>query len=390
MHLTHITTFLQGGAGRIITDLALAQRQAGHQVCVVADAGSAEGYGTYPEYAEELLGGGVEYFTVRSTFTRDVGLNMAAAAELRRLPAAAEADVVHAHAAIPALIGRMMSSGAARHVPVVSTMHGWGIRKTAEQAATDVAVLNQADIVTVPSRAAQAHLLGLGVDGRRIRTIPYGLGSPSRLAIPDEDLARIAGVRRRVHRVAVCIGTIGDRKNQRLIVDALADAPELSVGCIFIGDGDVAGLNDYIQCRGVWSRAVVLGPRRQASRYLSQADALILMSRNEGLPLAILEALRDGTAVVASAIPEIREVFATGAAAWLAAVDDPDDLRAALTALCNETTAALRSRAARNTMVFRARYDGARMVDAYDALYRSLRPRQPARRRVNEAQSCRA
>ena len=38
MRILHLATFLQGGAGRVITDLALAQHAAGHQVRVVASA----------------------------------------------------------------------------------------------------------------------------------------------------------------------------------------------------------------------------------------------------------------------------------------------------------------------------------------------------------------
>ena len=39
MRILHITTFLQGGAGRNITDLAIAQSHAGHDVLVATDAG---------------------------------------------------------------------------------------------------------------------------------------------------------------------------------------------------------------------------------------------------------------------------------------------------------------------------------------------------------------
>ena len=37
MRILHLTTFLQGGAGRVIAALAVAQRQQGHTVTVVAD-----------------------------------------------------------------------------------------------------------------------------------------------------------------------------------------------------------------------------------------------------------------------------------------------------------------------------------------------------------------
>ncbi len=71
MRILHVTTFLQGGAGRIIAALAIAQRRQGHDVTVVADDGGADGYGSYPEYLAALTAAGVPVVAVRSTFTRD-------------------------------------------------------------------------------------------------------------------------------------------------------------------------------------------------------------------------------------------------------------------------------------------------------------------------------
>ena len=54
MRVLHITTFLQGGAGRVITSLARAQKRSGHDVRVVADAGGEPGYESYAEYIDAL------------------------------------------------------------------------------------------------------------------------------------------------------------------------------------------------------------------------------------------------------------------------------------------------------------------------------------------------
>lgn len=54
MRILHATTFLQGGAGRVIASLAVAQRRSGHDVRVVADAGGESGYEHYVEYIDAL------------------------------------------------------------------------------------------------------------------------------------------------------------------------------------------------------------------------------------------------------------------------------------------------------------------------------------------------
>src|SRR5262245_40794387 len=133
MRILHVTTFLQGGAGRIIAALAVAQKRAGHEVVVAADAGGEPGYESYPEYLERLGGAGIPFHPLTSTFKRDLNLNVRAADDLRSVVTARPPDVAHAHAAVPAMIARLALSGR-NGSRVVATMHGWGVRKTREQA----------------------------------------------------------------------------------------------------------------------------------------------------------------------------------------------------------------------------------------------------------------
>src|SRR5262245_12810218 len=126
MRILHVSTFLQGGAGRIIAALAIAQRRAGHDVVVVADSGQHTGYESYPEYITGLREAGVPFHTVTSTFTRDVALNVRAVEELTALLGDRTVDIAHTHAAIPTLVARLALSSRGS-TPLLQTMHGWGI-----------------------------------------------------------------------------------------------------------------------------------------------------------------------------------------------------------------------------------------------------------------------
>ena len=366
MRILHLTTFLQGGAGRNITDLALAQRHAGHDVRVAADAGGEPGYASYPEYLDELAAAGVPVLRLTSTFKRDAALNTRAALELREACASWRPDVAHAHATTPAVVARM--SGVVISGPVVNTMHGWGIRKTPEQALSDIATLEQAAAVVVPSRAAAATLEAAGLEREDVQVIPYGLAVEGRLNAADPDdvraIEQLAAGRRRVG----CIGTIGERKNQRLLIEAL-DREELrNVVAVFIGDGEVDELRARAESCGVGDRVLILGHRPDASRYLSSIDALVLPSRNEGLPLAVLEALRAGTPVAAARIPEIAEALDDGRYGHLFEPNDPLALTAAVRAALATTEAdreRLRTR-------FSTLYTQDRMLASYASLYEEL------------------
>jgi glycosyltransferase involved in cell wall biosynthesis len=310
MRILHVTTFLQGGAGRVIADLAIEQRQARHEVIVVSDGGRQPGYASYPEYLERLGSAGVELHTLRSTFTRDVPLNVDAAGVLSRLIGSRRIDVVHAHAAIPAMVARL--AGGSRATPIVVTMHGWGIAKTEDHARTDVTLLGLADAVVTPSAALRERLRRLGVQQDAMLVVPYGVNATPPNAIDDRDRSLLASIRARSDRVAFCIGTIGERKNQRLLVQALAQEGCERIQAVFIGEGETAALEAEAAGRGIGGRIHVLGYRAEASRYLRYADVVVLPSRDEGQPLVVLEALRDGVPIVASDIPEMLEALDGG------------------------------------------------------------------------------
>jgi glycosyltransferase involved in cell wall biosynthesis/2-polyprenyl-3-methyl-5-hydroxy-6-metoxy-1,4-benzoquinol methylase len=473
VRVLHITTFLQGGAGRAITTLAIAQRRAGHQVWVVADAGGAPGYGTYPEYLEALAQARVPCVMVSSTFTRDLRLNLQAARQVRSVlhslpgrhvavpdvtsaptragarsrqtpvdgqdrpdddrsrcgavvcaetppppwslrssrdtilacdtPTGADArdgrragsygwtewhgadtgapfDIVHAHAAIPGLVAHLALRAAPWPVPIVHTMHGWGIAKTPEQERVDVTLLGRADAVVVPSAASAHGLSRRGLCGTALHVIPYGIEDVSPAPIDEADAPLLGALRARGRRVALCVGTIGARKRQGLLVEALAHPGLDNLHAVIIGDGEAAGLVDRARALNVADRLHVLGYRRDASRYLTWADLLVLPSRDEGLPLAVLEAFRAATPVVASFIPEIAEAVTDGVTGFLFDASTPHALAAALVrALCTPRHELERMRRSSRAQ-FETRYRLEPMIRAYERVYHDAIAARVARR----------
>jgi glycosyltransferase involved in cell wall biosynthesis len=249
-------------------------------------------------------------------------------------------------------------------------MHGWGIRKTPEQAATDITLLGLADAIVTPSAAARETLRGLGLDSPAVQVISYGIDERPTGDVPDaEDAPLFERVRGSGSRLAVCIGTIGERKNQALLVEALPSIK--GVNALFIGDGESGPLRTLATKAGVADRVHVLGYRADASRYLPMADALVLPSRNEGLPIVVLEALRAGVPVVGSAIPEIAEAVEDGHTGFLFTPDDAGRLAAALArAMAPDRRAEMRAQA---RQAFEARYGADRMRANYERLYADVR-----------------
>lgn len=179
---------------------------------------------------------------------------------------------------------------------------------------------------------------------------------------------------------------MGARKNQQLLVEALSSLSTLNVHCVFVGDGGIDGLRAAAERAGVADIVRVHGYSPAARRLAGAADLLVLPSRSEGQPVAVLEAFCDGTLVAVSDIPELTELvaddlgfrFASGEAPALAATVQR------IAALPNHTRRTLRER-------MRARYQARFTIEAmtrdYLALYHQLMTAPPTdvRRRESPA-----
>lgn len=89
---------------------------------------------------------------------------------------------------------------------------------------------------------------------------------------------------------AVCVGRIESRKRQDLVAEG---ASKVGIPCDFIGPVKDAILPAGASHIGEWTRD-------QLRRELTQYRALVLMSRSEGQPLVVVEALAAGLSVVVS------------------------------------------------------------------------------------------
>ncbi len=374
MRILHLTTLLQGGAGRAIADLACAQQRAGHWVDVVTSATAPEGYGNYPAYLEQLRDAGVDLHLVDSMFSRELAANLHVVQHLLDRDLLSGTTVVHAHAATPALVALMAKGASGRRVPVVQTMHGWGVRKSAAQQRADVAVMNIVERLVVPASSSADVLRSAGVSRADIAVVAYGVEDDVSSAPASAIRELIDTLRGQQRTVFCCVGTIGERKNQTAIVEAIARMNDPSrVACLFVGDGDASALLARAEALGVDHAVHALGYRTDAPSIARAADWYILPSRSEGQPLSILEAYRDGVPVMASRIPELAELVHDGDTGLLFDHDDPGNLAARMSDALRMTHEARDGQLVRARSRFEAAFTLQAMVLGYAAEYAHAR-----------------
>jgi glycosyltransferase involved in cell wall biosynthesis len=180
--------------------------------------------------------------------------------------------------------------------------------------------------------------------------------------------------------------TLARRKGQDVLLDALGRlAPVGRRFAVWLaGEGPAReALRRRTQRLGLEAAVHLLGRRTDVLALALAADCVVLPSRQEGHPLALLEALALGRPVLACAVGGVPEIVDPGRTGLLVPPEDPAALAAALERLRRDP--ALRARlGAAAARAARARFDVRRSVAAVEALYRRVLAdrREPGVRRA--------
>ena len=337
LSILHLTTFLQGGAGKILCSLAVQQKKEGNQVVVAGDGNPCEGYEDYPEYIKLLQLEDIHRFSVHSLFRRSFNDNLQAAVEIKKIMMREKINIVHANAAIPALIGLIARSSLPGKIPVVLSMQGWGLNKTLEQEKTDITISNLIDAVFPVSFAAKNLLRQKGVVNKNMVVIHNGIDTKIGEICDGVLFTELRDMRSRGIPIVGCIGSLCERKDQATLLKAVACNELNHTQVVLIGEGNSNHLADLARELGIADRTIFAGYRRFADGYLPCFDILVLPSRSEGLPLVILEAFREHIPVIGSDIPEICEIVKEGETGYVFKVGNADDLRRKILVSLNQS-----------------------------------------------------
>lgn len=303
-------------------------------------------------------------------------------ARLRRLLAERRYDVVHLHSPYVAGLARpvIASLPAGLRPAVVSTEHNvwWSF-------ATPSRTINAATCASDHARIAVSEDVRASMPARLrpgVEVLAHGIDldatkarASARTALRDE-----IGV----GDDEVLIGTVANYREKKAYPDLLAAArtaldDEPSLRFVAVGQGP---LEDEINQRHadleLGDRFTLLGYRPDAVDVLAACDVFTLASRNEGLPVALMEALALGLPVVATNVGGIPEAVETGVHGLLVPPARPDALAAAYVELARdpERRAAMGRAAAERAAAFDVRRATARI----EAIYDDAAARNPARR----------
>ncbi len=134
----------------------------------------------------------------------------------------------------------------------------------------------------------------------------------------------------------IVVGTVANFRAQKDYPNLLAAARlladrEVGVRIVAVGQGPQEAEMRALHAKlGLGDRVVLLGQRDDAVRVLSGCDIFAMASNNEGLPVALMEALALGLPVVATAVGGIPEAVTDGVEGHLVPPRNPERLASAI------------------------------------------------------------
>ncbi len=349
-----------GGAERMLAQLAGALQAAGSDNVVFLPA---DGQGWL---ANQLADTGViiERYHVEGWISTSYAKWLESAFRRHRI------TLAHSHDFAMAFYGAW---GARRaHTGHMITMHGsrYYATRLRRRLAMRAAVAASGLTVAVSGTLAAQLSRDLWVRRSRIMTIPNGVGFvPATSATLRDELA--LGPQ---DRLLVAVGNLYPVKGHRYLVEALRllTPRHPSVHVAIAGRGETAdALVALAAQHDLEGRLHLLGLRSDIPNLLASADAFVLPSLSEGLPLALLEAMLAGCPVIASDVGEVSAVLDRGSAGVLVEPGSATALAAALDRVLSDPAAAreIALRAARRA---EGEYGLATMVARYAEAYRKV------------------
>jgi len=252
-------------------------------------------------------------------------------ASLRELAARTGADIVHAHgykADVYAYLALRKTE-----TPVVSTCHNWlddGLLVSL-YGVVDRLVLRRFTRVVAASDEVRQRLLKAGVHGDRIRQIRNGI-----------DLRPFAGARSSTSAGALTVGWVGRLSGEkgadvflRAAARVLAEVP--GTRFVVVGEGpDRDKLELLVDELRIRDSVSMLGRRDDVSSMLASMDMMVSSSRQEALPMAILEGMASGLPLVATAVGDVPTVVRDGSTGLLVPPENVELLAGAIVDLLRD------------------------------------------------------
>lgn len=274
--------------------------------------------------------------------------------------------LVHTHSTKAGVLGRI----AARRcrVPVLHTAHAWSFSDGLPWSRVAMAV----PVEAVVGRLTDQFIVVSAAD--REIALRYRIAAPEKFQIvhngvPDVPLRADPGAS--MPPVVTMVARMAEPKDYTLLLRAAARSTA-SFRVRLVGDGPHRpALEKLAEELGLTARVEWVGTSARVAELLSESSVCALISKQEGFPLVVLEAMRAGLPVIASDVGGIREAITDEQEGILVPRGEQGALTAALDRLA--ASPALRAKmGAAGRARFEQQFTAEHMLAGTSAVYRQV------------------
>lgn len=140
------------------------------------------------------------------------------------------------------------------------------------------------------------------------------------------ELQKVLCRREKATNILLSVGELSARKNHQLMIETMALLRDLDIIYVICGAGDRQKLLEQrIAELGLEQNVYLAGYQRDITKWLAIADCFVLPSYQEGLPVAVMEAMAAGLPVIASDIRGVNDLIEHAKGGYLVHGFDPED-----------------------------------------------------------------
>jgi glycosyltransferase involved in cell wall biosynthesis len=362
MKIAHVVDSMEvGGAETLVSQMCHLQRTRGHEpyVYAIASLGSlgermrADGFRVEPNVGRHLMDTSRNFFRIFRETRPD-------AVHLHNPTPTVYAAIAARMAGVPSVVSTRHSLVAAPRRKLVELKYAIAATSCDWIAGIcDATVHNLKDIHSVPAR--------------KIVRVYNG-------AVP---LKRVAREQCPVKSgfTLVYVGRLAPVKNHALLLHAFRAAlvfmPALRLW--MVGDGGERKLLESLAAKlGITAEVTFWGQQLDVAPFFSAADAFIMSSKSEGLPMSLLQAFSLGLPAIVTEVGGMAEVVRLAKAGITVSATDSDEMAAAILRLAQSDGE--RGQFSKNGEVaFHSLFNLEAMVDAYMELYQNTGRRRAER-----------
>lgn len=302
------------GAERVLLNLSVELQHMGH-TCIVGVFENARNLNTEIGNRADIAGLAVRRILCRSRFDGQT------VREIQKIIEGDGIDLVHAHGYKANFYGLLAARVAA--VPVTTTCHNWLGESRSMRTYTwlDRYLLRFFDGIAAVSRSV-AEQLGHAGTRRRVRVIANGV--PTRGPGIASRFADQIGTGDRI--VVGTVGRLSVEKGASVLIEAASQiCPDFPRALfVVVGDGPQrSSLEARVRELGMPGQFLFAGERNDVDQIYRSLDVYVLPSFQEGMPMALLEAMAAGLPVVATKVGGVPDLVSDPSVGILVEPGDP-------------------------------------------------------------------